>query len=260
MLAQFELPFRISAHATLWQALTTTGGFVIRNALPISLAWEAQEVGKAWFNYPELLKVHPYCHGTRIGYTAPGVERTVRSAPTLIRHAFDYRPGTCGIVGSIIMDPFYWELERVAFRVLEGIGADAQAVLEAVRGGPHVLRTARYLNTVVETDQMLFPEHIDFGVFTLFIGGSTQGLEVKREGEWVPITLPLGDVLIGAGSLLKQYCPEVVPMRHRVMGTSAQRTALFFFLEPRHDVVLPNGEVAGQFLNRVLSSVRNDGA
>jgi isopenicillin N synthase-like dioxygenase len=241
----------------LLEKLKTSGMFVLPSSLPKDLVLEAHREARAAFLSPHL-KGQMYDAETRTGYTPPGVEGTRRTGPIVHRHFFDYRPGLSSVQPmDYVFEPLYDALCSIAketFYVLDA--ADNRHLGYAMQKGVFILRIAECLNDSVDANFELFPPHIDFDVLSLFLGGSSFGLEVEMDGWWNDVPLLPGDVLIGAGSLFKQYYPEVKPLRHRIMAKSVRRLSFFMFLDPSPNVELPSGETAREFFDRVMVGIR----
>ena len=240
------------------RAFSGSGGLLLRDALVPSLVREAHSRMAEAFAVPESLLAHPYDKKKRTGYTPPGVEGTKREGRNFKRHFFDYMPGM-RIENVEVLQSFHRRLVDVGVYLLHLIDTErGTSLVDGVMGNGHLLRSAEYLNAEVDPSAVLFPEHIDFGLLTLFVGGASKGLQVKVGEAWVDVFPECGEILVGVGSLLRQYRPEFVSMRHRVVADAAERLSFFLFLEPRPEVLLPNGERADEFLNRILATVRND--
>jgi hypothetical protein len=229
------------------EELKERGMCVLRNVLPPDLVQEAHAQARVALQ-TEHVRSQKYQPDVRVGYTAPRVEGTKRTGPITHRHFFDYRAAYASI--EPMDDVFYSLYDEL---LLTGVEWFSQL---GTGYGIYVLRIAECLNDAVDPELELFPPHIDFGLLTFFLGGSSEGLEVYREGKWVPVYLPAGDILVGTGSIFKQYFPNSPALRHRVMARSVRRLSLFMFIDPHPATVLPNGENAQTFFERIMKDVR----
>lgn len=116
------------------------------------------------------------------------------------------------------------------------------------RRGPHMLRALHYPHAGAA---LRFPEHRDFGMISLHVAQTGPGLEGIIDGSWCPVIIPSDSMVVIAGTALMQYRPAIRPFSHRVVG--GKRTSAVFFVEPRADVILPNGELARDRLARHLN-------
>lgn len=149
------------------------------------------------------------------------------------------------------VEALYRQVEALAIRVFTGAYPSLQQI---IRNGAHGIRATHFRPR--DPDWIVMPCHLDIGFITVYVGGSSRGLEGKIRNEWTGMINPPGDVIIGAGTTLRMYEQDVVPLRHRVISSGVRRISLAFFLEPSADVVLPNGEVAGDRLRRLVNRIR----
>jgi isopenicillin N synthase-like dioxygenase len=124
-------------------------------------------------------------------------------------------------------------------------------------GGRHLLRFSFYQASATATE-VIFPAHVDFGLLTAYIGGSAPGLQGAINGHFVDIDNPPGSIILGAGTTLRMYDPQITPFRHQVVGGQTERLSVVFFSEPRSEVVLPNGLMAGEHLRGIVASIRKE--
>lgn len=102
-----------------------------------------------------------------------------------------------------------------------------------------------------------FGVHTDFGVFTVFIGSSTPGLEFETaDGRWeatTPAIIP--------GAMLEHLTGGRITARpHRVLPTSGQRLSVVAFVHPLPDRVIDaeRGLTAGEFFTQRMRSFGHD--
>lgn len=201
----------------------------------------------------------PYNGVDQVGYTPPGVERTVRSERTMLRHFFDYRAGFATLSTDDVR-------ETALHKFYTGLVANTRSVLRRldpivgcsslIEDGPFVLRIAEALNDRNEPFNELFPPHKDFGLFTVFVGGAYAGLQVKVGGGWIPVAPGPGEYLIAPGTLFAQYYPKAKVPEHRVMGTNARRISFTLFVDPGPDIVLPEKVRVRDYFARMHEQVR----
>ncbi|OGH69810.1 MAG: hypothetical protein A2754_02005 [Candidatus Magasanikbacteria bacterium RIFCSPHIGHO2_01_FULL_47_8] len=199
--------------------------------------------------------------GVSAGYTPPGVEGVKNGAKDPDRCFWDILspdreknifPGKEPRFQELATE-LYRTLETFVMRLLEVAYPE---VANLAVGGHHLLRFSSYSEN--NTAQALFPSHVDFGLVTAYLGGSSPGLQGKVGEEWVDINNPIGSVLLGAGTTLKMYDPAVVPFRHQVLGGHGPRLSVALFTEPRAEVLLPNGSTAGEHLQKLVAGIRKD--
>lgn len=86
--------------------------------------------------------------------------------------------------------------------------------------------------------------HEDINFITLLVGASAEGLEVRSEGEWLPITTTGDAIVVNIGDMLQRLSNNVYPSTtHRVVNPKnanarKPRYSVPFFLHPNPDVVL----------------------
>lgn len=235
-------------------AFREVGGFLLEDVLDPALVSNVLAGLTSTFANEEELKQLRYDKTRMVGYTPPGVEGTKAEGPNFRRHFIDYRTTQF----KTIEPPLHMLCSK-----LLGLGRHMlqMASYEAVKAGEwgeHLFRATQYLNDEIDPDVILFPSHIDFGLLTFFIGTPDQGLQVELDGEWHDAIVLPGQVLVGVGSVLRQYRPDFRALRHRVTARSARRMSVFLFLEPGESVRLPSGESWPEFLGRLLRKIRTD--
>lgn len=206
------------------------------------------------FALPEEVKHRCLRKGLGSGYTPYGIEG-VRDLPKDIHRCFwDVVPGQHCFPPAF--DARYvLELYDVVRCILQDLFIEKYPQhRHDVLGGIHHLRATHFLAST--SQEIVMPDHVDTGLFTGFIGGSRRGLEGKRGEEWREVDNPVGDLLIGAGTLLRLYDPTTVPFVHRVRGFGESRVSLAFFFEPWDEVILPNGELARDRARRLEARFR----
>ena len=203
--------------------------------------------------------------GGRPGFTPPGVERVTGHGPDLLRHFWDVWPGThttekevrAFYEAATRMWTWLGELALGALGLLDR--AYGTSLQSGAVGGDHMLRTSQYLNNRVSALDVLFPSHYDFGLFTLYLGGPSAGLQVKINGAWHDVFNPPGSVIFGLGTTFGLYAPGTLrPLRHRVVGGSLERISSVYFTELGRDVIMPNGVAWGDRLARLMGQVREE--
>ncbi len=246
----------------LLSALQQAGGLILRGILPVELVQKAHRDARLALEEENgYVQWQLYDRESRTGYTPTGVEGTVRSGPNFHRHFFDYRPGFVSLDPvQDVLRPIHERLVEVGEQLLERLdrGIGTSVLTTTAQDGLHALRIAHCLNDTVSPEIELFPEHRDYNILTFFVGGASPGLEIRMGNEWVGAQPAAGEVLVGAGTVLKQYLPCTQSLRHRIMAHSSRRLSLFQFIEPVSSAVLPNGETAAEYYARIMSKVRKD--
>lgn len=253
----------------LQQAFAHMGAFVFTNALPPELITELIDRGRGLLRLPTEKKS---AFSKRIyegGYTPSGVERVGSYGTDTEREFWDVPP--LGRRNRFPRDQRRVRtLSRRVYDTLESLSRDTFNAIDHAhgtklsddaRGGEHMLRMTRYFSRG-ELGKVIFPEHRDFGLLTFFCGGTAPGLEGEYAGTWHPITAThvAGDVLVGTGTTLQLYLKELKAFHHQVTDANRdpqERLSVSLFTEPRLDVVLPNGQIAGERLKRALERIRS---
>ena len=207
------------------------------------------------------LRRYPRKFPSRSGYTPPGIEGVRYDGPSNLRHFFDFKPEviTPSAIFNSEMTKAWQKLHAIAMTILAKLSGNGETKLDQIiQNGEHHLRVAQYLNDQTATFSVLFPPHLDWSLITVFAGGVNSGLAIRIGQRWHRVEIPEDAVLIGAGTMLRLYKPEVPSMRHRVMADSLERISLFLFTEPRHDEILPNGETVGHMIARLEKETRKE--
>lgn len=257
--------------------LKRDGVFYLPRALPVWLAEDAYRAAEVLFYCSDdALR----CYQTspeRPGYAPPGSERVSGGSPDVLRRYWEIRNPDrfANQIPPFVPDfeftfcGLFRLLEVIGTKLLEGMGAElgkpCDYFAERVRGGSHLLRVNHYppLNLPPaaqggETERGdRFPAHRDLGLLTLHVGGGSPGLEVETPRGWERPECPAGSLLLYGGNMLALESAGLIrPIRHRVGDLPGERISIVFFLEPRSDVVLPNGERAGDYLERIMRQIR----
>ena len=76
--------------------------------------------------------------------------------------------------------------------------------------------------------------HTDYGAITLLATDGRPGLEVRRDGAWVPVATPPGGVIVQLGDMLARWTNDRYRSTpHRVVGSSdTDRYSIPFFVNP----------------------------
>lgn len=253
------------------QAFEHMQSFVLRQAIDPNDALQLIDKGRAFLRSPEARSdPHRKIELQGSGYTPPFVERVANEAPDGEREFFDLlAPGICSTRLPYESHPAFSAvslrvrsaLKGIAMRCFERLDAHLGTTLAAdARDGAHMLRCSRYFAQQDRT-RVIFPAHRDFGLMTIFGGGTARGLEGGFEGVWHPIAAldTPGSVMVGVGNTLKLYLPQLQGWRHRVTAANTstlERFSYSLFTEPRADVLLPNGELASIRLKRSVRRIR----
>jgi isopenicillin N synthase-like dioxygenase len=126
-----------------------------------------------------------------------------------------------------------------------------------VRGGDSLLRVNHYPGDTSGGARARFLAHQDFDLVTLLFGATGPGLEVEtRGGVWRAVELCEDRILVIAGDLLEiESEGKIAATPHRVVSPAdrdAGRASMVYFVSPRPEVVLANGESAGDVVGRRL--------
>ena len=197
-----------------------------------------------------------YNSGTGVGYVAPGMDGLIHTGPLKSRRAYDYRPSAFPEreQPGLALRPLYEHLARLGESVLEMLNPHFKRPLTEVCGGKHLLKAAFALNAETDPEREIFPSHRDFSMLTLFLGGAPPGLQVLYKDAWVDVVLEPHEVLLGAGSFFKRFCPAATVLQHRVMASTPNRFSFSFFVELPESTLLPNGETVAAAVQRLTAA------
>lgn len=232
-------------------------GIIVRGAFYQKSVQNAHGALSRFFSDDEELKKHPYDDQSRLGYTPPGIENIQHDPehPDENRAMFDFGPELPFVDRSITGLRF--QAVRICKRILDLLDEAYGTRFAHLPEGEHRLRAAQYLREGTTSEDVLFPRHRDFSLLTAFVGSGEEGLEVEVKGEWHPVHLEYGDVLVGAGTPLRQFHPSAKALWHRIVGGKDRRLSSFLFYELRSDVRLPQTlETYGDMLDRIMTSIR----
>ncbi len=269
MPALVELPYKIlTTSFPIGRWLERDGGCIFMEALPPELVTACHEQGGALLSLPlDTLRLYESQPERPFpgGYLPPGRERVRDLPPDLFRHCFDVFPRDTERVRVPSRAAAFAQTARRLSEALDGLARQVFTALDREWGttlardtllGPHHLRVSQYFSDVAD-DRVLFPDHVDFGLLTLFVGGSLDGLQYKDyTGVWRPLSLALGSVAVGVGTTLRLLRPQTRAFRHRVVAASNGRVSSVFFTELEPQIRLPNGKTAGEHFAELSKRVR----
>lgn len=238
------------------------GGVLVRDAVDPGFAASFFRMLRVPFAWPASAKSR-YMRGAALrgfGYTPAGVERVKGRDPDIARHFWDIGSEGAGAPDGIFRSAgeLHARLEKVAAAAIRSLDRTFKTDMAvAAIGGAHLVRATGYLNTEAD-DALLFPAHVDWGLATLFLGGSAVGLEVRPPGQdWRRLRLSEGSALFAPSALSQMYADrKIMALSHRVRAASVGRISVAFFLEVRPDVRLPNGELATERGARLMAKIR----
>lgn len=247
--------------------LERDGVFFLPRALPVWLAEDAYRAAEVLFYCSDRELRRYQTVPDRPGYAPPGSERVSNRSPDVLRRYWELRnPDLLANQFPSFVPDFefifcglFRLLEVIGIHLLEGLGAGLGKprgyFRERVRGGSHLLRINHYPAHPESTDR--FPAHRDLGLLTLHLGGGPPGLEIETSRGWERPECPAGSLLLYGGNMLSLESARLIrPIRHRVGDLPGERISIVFFLEPQSSVLLPNGERAGDYLERLMRQIR----
>ncbi len=226
---------------------------------------DAYAVLRRFFALPEAVKQqYTTQSGGARGYTNFGIETAKDSEhPDLKefwqvgRETENQQPGHEALLPNIWpreIDDFKPKLYRL-YEALEALGnriLDALAVYldlapgyfrDKVNNGNSILRPLHY-PPIAQQDTLSLRSaaHEDINLITLLVGSQEPGLEVlSRSGEWVPINMQAGAIVVNIGDMMQRLTNHVLPSTtHRVVNspeayTGGSRYSIPFFLHPNPD-------------------------
>jgi isopenicillin N synthase-like dioxygenase len=143
----------------------------------------------------------------------------------------------------------YEALDQLGSRVLRAlalhIGLPEHYFADKTDQGNSILRPIHYPPITQENiPNERAGAHEDINFITLLVGASAEGLEVRSDGEWLPVTTEGDAIVVNIGDMLQRLSNHVYPSTsHRVVNprnanARKPRYSVPFFLHPNPDVVL----------------------
>jgi isopenicillin N synthase-like dioxygenase len=137
----------------------------------------------------------------------------------------------------------YRSLERVARALLQALADHFELPRETfssmMEDGNSVLRVIHYPPVAPGVDPAVrAAAHEDINLITLLCEATDSGLEIlTRDGEWLAVEAPPGQIVVDAGDMLSRFTNEVVPATtHRVVNppsaVNRERYSMPFFVHP----------------------------
>ncbi len=173
------------------------------------------------------------------------------------------------------------QLEDAARLMLLALGdyfklSDRAYFAKSIEGGNSILRAIHYPPLLPHMDPhaVRAAAHEDINLITILCEATTSGLEIlTRDGTWLPVEAPEGQLVVDAGDMLQRLTNHVIPSTtHRVVnpaGANVARYSMPFFVHPYSEFDLtPIAETitpenpcrygpvsAGDFLNERLRAI-----
>ena len=143
----------------------------------------------------------------------------------------------------------YEALDALGRRVLRAlalhIGEEERFFDDKIEQGNSILRPIHYPPILdEEVPNVRAGAHEDINLITLLVGASAEGLEVRSEGQWLPVTTEGDAIVVNIGDMLQRLSNHVYPSTsHRVVNprnanARKPRYSVPFFLHPNPDVML----------------------
>jgi isopenicillin N synthase-like dioxygenase len=137
----------------------------------------------------------------------------------------------------------YRGLEGVASLLLEALAEYFEippaTFSSMMKDGNSILRVIHYPPVAPGTDPAVrAAAHEDINLITLLCEATGSGLEIlTRDGQWLAIEAPPGQIVVDAGDMLSRFTNEVVPATtHRVVNppsaVNRERYSMPFFVHP----------------------------
>ncbi|XOV82349.1 MAG: isopenicillin N synthase family dioxygenase [bacterium] len=232
------------------------------HAISDEIIGDAYAVLREFFALPADVKqrYHTQTAGAR-GYTSFGIETAKDSTHPDLKEFWQVgREVMPGSPGHAALLPNVWPTEVPQFqtklyRLYEALEALGNRVLDAlalylnltpgyfrdkVDHGNSILRPLHY-PPIAQQDTLSLRSaaHEDINLITLLVGSEEPGLEVlARDGQWVPINMQAGTIVVNIGDMMQRLTNHVLPSTtHRVVNSpeaysGCSRYSIPFFLHP----------------------------
>lgn len=281
-MSDLDLPVLDVRHATgttraafvrdLHEALSRWGFVAISgHGIPVALLRAAYDEARAFFALPghEKRRWEYPEQGRQRGYTGFGVERAKDQQVHDLKEFYQIGRDLGAdhpLVTSGAMPDMVWPDHRAAFRevfqalfssmdtvaehllraIAEGVGLDADELVDATVDGSTVLRVIHYppLRPTDPPDAVRAAAHEDINLLTLLPTSTAPGLQLlDRDGTWRALVTPPDVLICDTGDLMAYLSSGALPATtHRVVNPPGERGgsrySLPFFVHPRPDQVL----------------------
>lgn len=228
---------------------------------------QAFTITQAFFDLPSAIKQQYYVAGIggARGYTAKGVEKAKDSQHVDLKEFWHVGRELEDNTQHTALYPNIWPQEVAEFQsvtlalytALETLGDRILRALALVLGqtedyftdktqyGNSILRLIHY--PPVEdhhSPSIRAGRHEDINLITLLVGSHEAGLEIlTRDGQWLPVTMLPGAIVVNIGDMLQRLSNDVLPSTtHRVVNPvtndKSPRYSMPFFLHPNPDFII----------------------
>lgn len=238
------------------------------HAVTDELVERAFNVTQAFFDLPTEIKQQYYIanQGGARGYTAKGIEKAKDSDHVDLKEFWHVGREFTDQMPHPSLFPNVWPKEVTEFKAvtlelynaLEGLGNQVLRALALVLEqdenyfedktcyGNSILRLIHYPPIEdTSTDSIRAGQHEDINLITLLVGSHEAGLEIlKRDGNWLPVTMLPGAIVVNIGDMLQRLTNNVLPSTtHRVVNpqgdaSKSPRYSMPFFLHPNPEVMI----------------------
>lgn len=238
------------------------------HAVTDDLVQQAFAVTQAFFSLPTAVKQKYFMAGQNgaRGYTAVGVEKAKDSEYVDLKEFWHVGRECQGKPVHESLFDNVWPTEVAEFKhatlqlyqALEQLGdqtlralalflkQDEDYFANKTNHGNSILRLIHYPPIKDSTTQSIRAgQHEDINLITLLVGSHEAGLEIlTRDGDWLPVTMLPGAIVVNIGDMLQRLSNHVLPSTtHRVVNPANQaqhnpRYSMPFFLHPNPEFAI----------------------
>jgi isopenicillin N synthase-like dioxygenase len=197
--------------------------------------------------------------------------RMLPDAPWTARYVYE----RCSTTGVGTANPWPLELEPFAASVAPWLDDVVDRLLRAcvarfsfekdvadalLKRHVRALTAVHYPEVEGRSGQLRFPDHVDWGVMTLYPAIGDRGLEVFTGGRWIEIEPRQDRMILYAGEVLARLSAGVIkPVVHRVRQSyTGGRTALIYYINADCGLKLPDGTTVGAHIARRLKRLHGE--
>ncbi|MGF1575100.1 MAG: isopenicillin N synthase family dioxygenase [Cyanophyceae cyanobacterium] len=148
-----------------------------------------------------------------------------------------------------LIEELYAQMETCALELLAAVSLYLDQpegwLRQTAVGGNTILRLIHYPPIAEDTpvQSLRAAPHEDINLITLLCESTASGLQILgREGSWIPVEAPPGQIIVDAGDMLQHLTNGLLKSTtHRVVNpddSRARRFSMPFFVHPRSEVDL----------------------
>ncbi|KAK1357747.1 flavonol synthase/flavanone 3-hydroxylase-like [Heracleum sosnowskyi] len=235
-----------NAKNLIHQACSTYGFFqVVNHGVPIELMTRAREVSKTFFEFPDEEKLKsspasgsplPAGYNKQPEHLADKNEYLMMFPPKSTFNVLPTNPSEFKEVVEDLFSSFIKTAQLLEAIVAECLGLPINFLQKFNDDRNWDLMVALHYFQATDIENVGNSEHEDGNLITILLQDEVGGLEVRKDGEWIPVTPTEGTLIVNIGDIVQVLSNDKYKSAtHRVVRTKGRDRysyAFFYNLQP----------------------------